>query len=171
MRLIFFAESETNVRVKACEVNPVFLVQLRKMVATDFYGFAPRKDLVRCVALSREGGAGSGWESAGGRKFRRAVRRIVHRGCTGNAERQWSGSVASGQFPVGGGAGSASLRSAGQPRRLSPHEFCRAADQNQYQSQRQVKTKSKVNGSRTGVSDPHGQLSAPSPALAPTCRS
>jgi len=68
------------------------------MFATDFHGLARIVNLVEEVTLSRTEGLGC----LGGRglrgDFALAGKKIVHRGCTGNAERQWS--VASGQWPI-----------------------------------------------------------------------
>ena len=75
--------------MKEGAVNSVFLVQLRKILATDFHGSARIVNLVEGVTLSRTEGSGSVGENAGGKKFNGGARRIVHRGCTGNAERRW----------------------------------------------------------------------------------
>ena len=79
-----------NVRAKGRAVNSVFLVQLRKMFAAEFCGLARSVNLLEDVALSRTEGLGSD----GGRSLEGVLGRsgqwIVHRGCTGNAERQWS---------------------------------------------------------------------------------
>jgi hypothetical protein len=60
------------------------------MLATDFRGWARIKDLDRDVSLSRMEGLGSVWGGALRKDFFRVGKLIVHRGCTGNAERQWS---------------------------------------------------------------------------------
>ena len=58
-----------NVRAKGRGVNSVFLVQLRKMFATDFRGSARIVNLVEEVTLSRTEGAGSVWRKCGRRKI------------------------------------------------------------------------------------------------------
>jgi hypothetical protein len=73
-------------------------VQLRKMFATDFRGWTRIKNFFKNVWLSRAEGADSFCGRELGEKFGRRRRLIVHRGCTGNAERQWS--VAGGQWLV-----------------------------------------------------------------------
>jgi len=65
------------------------------------------------------GGAGSDRGGCEGKSLKIVRGRIVHRGCTGNAERQWP--VTSGQYPELMRVPLASL--AGQPRRLSRHEL------------------------------------------------
>jgi hypothetical protein len=87
-----------NVRGNGGAVNSVFLVQLRKMLATDFHGLARIVNFVEGVAVSRCGGLGSDFENASGEVFARSSERIVHTACTGNAERQWA--VTSGQWSV-----------------------------------------------------------------------
>jgi len=82
-----------NVRAKGRAVNSVFLVQLRKIVATDFRGSARMKGPVRDVSLSRMKGLGSVWRRAWRQDFLSVEKLIVHRGCTGNAE-------SSGRWPV-----------------------------------------------------------------------
>ena len=93
-----------NVRAKRRAVNSVFLVQLRKIVATDFRGLAGMENLFEDVVLSRTQGLGSVCWRVLGRNFLRAGKLIVHRGCTGNAESggQWPG--VSGQFLFPDGA-------------------------------------------------------------------
>jgi len=91
----FLLRANQNVRAKERAVNSVFLVQLRKMFATDFRGWTRIKNFFKNVWLSRAEGADSFCGRELGEKFGRRRRLIVHRGCTGNAERQWS--VASGQ--------------------------------------------------------------------------
>jgi hypothetical protein len=83
-----FLEGRVNVRAKGRAVNSVFLVQLRKMFATDFHGWARIVKLVEGVALSCTEGLGSVRESVRREKLRGVWGRIVHRGCTGNAERR-----------------------------------------------------------------------------------
>jgi hypothetical protein len=83
---IFVERARVNVRAKERAVNSVFLVQLRKIVATDFRGSARIKDLVSDVSLSRVEGLGSAGGRVPVRNFLRAGKLIVHRGCTGNAE-------------------------------------------------------------------------------------
>jgi len=48
-----------NVRAKGRAVNSVFLVQLRKIVATDFWGSARMEGLLENMVLSRAEGLGS----------------------------------------------------------------------------------------------------------------
>ena len=90
--------ARVNVRAKGRGVNSVFLVQLRKMFATDFQGLARIVNLVEDMTLSRTGGLGSVGKGLGEEKAGRVERRIVHRGCTGNAERQLP--ATSHQLPV-----------------------------------------------------------------------
>jgi hypothetical protein len=87
--------ARVNVRAKGRAVNSVFLVQLRKMLATDFRGWARMENLLEDMVLSRAVGLGSVWGRVLEKNFFRVGKLIVHRGCTGNAERQWS--VISGQ--------------------------------------------------------------------------
>jgi hypothetical protein len=84
-----------NVGAKGSAVNSAFLVQLRKMLSTDFRGSTRMVNLLEDVTLSRIQGSGRVAESASGDGFRRTGKRIVHRGCTGNAE-----TVISGQWSV-----------------------------------------------------------------------
>jgi hypothetical protein len=65
-----------------------------------FYGSTGIKNFFRNVAVSRLEGLSSVCAGARGESFGRVGQRIVHRGCTGNAERQWS--VGSGRFTVAG---------------------------------------------------------------------
>jgi hypothetical protein len=97
-RYDFLLRANQNVRAKERAVNSVFLVQLMKMVATKFHGLARIKNFFRDRAVSRLEGLGTDCGGASGEKVRGVGQRIVHRGCTGNAERQWS--VASGQWSV-----------------------------------------------------------------------
>ena len=113
----FSLRANQNVRAKERAVNSVFLVQLRKMFATDLCGSARTKNFFGGVAVSRVEGAGSICGKAREGKFARTRRLIVHRGCTGNAERHWS--VVSDQWPVVL-AGYDSLGLVGQPRRAVP---------------------------------------------------
>ena len=92
-RFIFIEKARVNVRAKGRAVNSVFLVQLRKIVATDFRGSARMKGPVRDVSLSRMKGLGSVWRRAWRQDFLSVEKLIVHRGCTGNAE-------SSGRWPV-----------------------------------------------------------------------
>jgi hypothetical protein len=55
----FCLMANQNVRAKGRAVNSVFLVQLRKMVATDFRGSTRIKNSFKDVRLSRTEGAGS----------------------------------------------------------------------------------------------------------------
>ena len=91
-----------NVRAKGRAVNSVFLVQLRKIVATDFHGLARMENLLEDRVLSRTEGLGSvcGTEVDGFPG--RPGQWIVHRGCTGNAESsgRGQGSVSRGQWPA-----------------------------------------------------------------------
>jgi hypothetical protein len=87
--------ARVNVRAKGRGVNSVFLVQLRKMFATDFHGLVRIVNLVEGVTLRRTESAGSVGENAGGGNFCAVAGMVVHTGCTGNAERQWA--VNSGQ--------------------------------------------------------------------------
>ena len=75
-----------TVRAKGRGVNSVFLVQLRKMLATDFRGWARIKELDRDVSLSRMEGLASVCGRALEGNLFGARKLIVHRGCTGNAE-------------------------------------------------------------------------------------
>src|SRR5271169_2577791 len=93
---IFHEKARVNVRAKGRAVNSVFLVQLRKIVATDFRGSAGMENLLDGMALSGAEGLGSVWGRVSEKNFFRVEKLIVHRGCTGNAERQWS--VTSGQL-------------------------------------------------------------------------
>ena len=125
VRFFFFIllRANQNVRAKERLVNSVFLVQLRKMVATEFRGLARIKNPSRDMAVSRLEGLSSDCAGTLGEKFGRVGRLILHRGCTGNAERQWSvvsKSVVSGWWSVGFRLAFASV---GRPRRPSPHEL------------------------------------------------
>jgi hypothetical protein len=75
-----------NVRAKGRAVNSVFLVQLRKIVATDSRGSPRVKDLGGDVSLSRVQGLGCVGGGAVEGFLGRSGQWIVHRGCTGNAE-------------------------------------------------------------------------------------
>jgi hypothetical protein len=86
---IFWLRANQNVRAKERPVNSVFLVQLRKMVAGDFCGSRRIKNFFRDALVSRSEGLSSVCGGALGEKAERGRQRIVHRGCTGNAERQW----------------------------------------------------------------------------------
>jgi hypothetical protein len=86
-----------NVRAKGRAVNSVFLVQLRKMLATDFRGWARMENLLGEMVLSRTEGLGSVWGRVLGKNFLGVKKLIVHRGCTGNAERQGQGAGVSGE--------------------------------------------------------------------------
>src|SRR5580700_289775 len=99
-RFIFVERARVNVRAKERAVNSVFLVQLRKIVATDFRGSARMKGPVRDVSLSRMKGLGSVWRRAWREDFLNVEKLIVHRGCTGNAESSGQWSVASSCSPV-----------------------------------------------------------------------
>ena len=87
-----------NVRAKGRAVNSVFLVQLRKIVATDFRGLARMENLLEDMVLSRTEGLGS----VSGRVLEEFLpgsgHGIVHRGCTGNAESSGQWAVVSDQF-------------------------------------------------------------------------
>jgi hypothetical protein len=101
LRIIFCLRAGLNVRVKSRAVNSVFLVQLRKFSAADFRGSTLIKNLVEDAPLSRTEGAGSVVESRFQKKSPADGRRNVHRGCTGNAERQLRG-TAEGGCPTSG---------------------------------------------------------------------
>ena len=60
----FCERARVNVRAKGRAVNSVFLVQLRKMSATDFRGSTRMKNFLENVTLSRTEGAGSVCERA-----------------------------------------------------------------------------------------------------------
>jgi hypothetical protein len=87
-----------NVRAKGHVVNSVFLVQLSKMMVTDPGGSTRIKELPEDTLLNRVCGGDSSFGRASGNGSVGVARRIVHRGRTGNAERQWP--VAGGQWPV-----------------------------------------------------------------------
>jgi hypothetical protein len=63
VRFVFVERARVNVGAKGREVNSVFLVQLRKMFATDFRGLTLIATLVEDVRLSRTEGLGSGGRS------------------------------------------------------------------------------------------------------------
>ncbi len=63
VRFIFVERARVNVGAKGRGVNSVFLVQLRKMFATDFHGSTRVVNLVEDVRLSRTEGLGSGGEN------------------------------------------------------------------------------------------------------------
>ena len=67
-------------------------------MVTDLGGSTRIKELPEDILLNRVCGGDSSFGRAFGDGSVRVARRIVHRGRTGNAERQWA--VASGQWPV-----------------------------------------------------------------------
>jgi hypothetical protein len=90
LRPEFFCQrAKSNVRAKGREVNSIFLVQLRKMLVENFCGATQGKRLGRDVALSRLQGAASLCRGALAEETASPGMRVVHRACTGNAERRW----------------------------------------------------------------------------------
>jgi len=114
----FLSRVKPNVRAKGRVVNSVFLVQLRKMMVTDHSGSTRIKELPEDILLNRVCGGDSSFGRAFGEGSVGVARRIVHRGRTGNAERQWS--VGSGQWAVVSGqwsVASSCSRRCGEPRK------------------------------------------------------
>jgi hypothetical protein len=91
----FLLRANQNVRAKGRAVNSVFLVQLRKCLPGIFLDGDGSGTFFDDAAVMRV--EGLSWDCGNrlGEKFWRTERLIVHRGYTGNAERQWS--VAGGQ--------------------------------------------------------------------------
>src|SRR5579862_233389 len=92
--------AKVTVRVKWTRVNSVFLVQLRKKMATDFRRstrIKPRRGTHDSTTEWRDSFMDGVEEEESGK----VGSRNVHRACTGNAERQWprgSESILSSQF-------------------------------------------------------------------------
>jgi hypothetical protein len=82
--------SRANVGAKGSGVNSVFLVQLRKMLATDLSRIGGDQEHFQGMALSRVEAWVRFAEECSGESFGVADERVVHSGCTGNAERQRS---------------------------------------------------------------------------------
>jgi hypothetical protein len=97
-RFIFVERARVNVRAKGRAVNSVFLVQLRKIVATDFRGLARIQNLLEEMVLSRAVGLGSVHGGTLREMLESEKKGIVHRGCTGNAESSGQGSVIGGDL-------------------------------------------------------------------------
>jgi hypothetical protein len=96
-QLIFLSSATPNVRVKWALVNSVFLVQLRKSLGAEFSRFMEINQAFEDGALTGVwGGSCGGRSEPGGMKFE-IPGRILHRACTGNAERRWS--VQGSSFP------------------------------------------------------------------------
>ena len=96
----FCLRARPNVRAKERRVNPIFLVQLRKMLAEDFPGSMRMKNSGRNGSLSRLQGLASICRKARREKTAGAGRLDVHRACTGNAESSSRFPVLSSQFSV-----------------------------------------------------------------------
>jgi hypothetical protein len=76
-----------NVRAKGRVVNSVFLVQLRKMLVADFV-YPQGLRTWRKNPLEPRAGRGSSGRREEGNEYAEGARRVVHRGRTGNAERE-----------------------------------------------------------------------------------
>ena len=105
VRFNFFVEGESECTSESALGQFSIFGAVEEMFAADFRGLA-RSRISPAKWLQAALRAAFGLQESVRRKDWRMRRLIVHRGCTGNAERQWS--VVSGQWSV-------------PPRRLSPH--------------------------------------------------